>query len=689
MNRTTKLFFAIVTTVALCAFGSDEPSELEEIIVTAVFRSNELGSIPSSIAVVTEEAIARRNATHLEEVLNTIPNVNYSKGSSRARYFQIRGIGERGQFDEPINSSVGLIIDGIELSGIGTVATLFDVKQIEVLRGPQGTLYGANALAGLINVVTNKPTDIFESKLELGMGNYNSFGIGGVISGPLSNGVRARLAARTEATDGFMNNHFLNTNKTDNQDEMTLRGRLSWELDNTTNVDLAAGILNVRNGYDAFSLDNNRNTLSDEPGYDRQDTNYGSISIHWNGNKKFTTTANAGLANSDIDYGYDEDWTFDGFHPWGYKSTDKYLRDRSTINAEIRFVSKEAGRLFADSTDWTFGAYTLNQDVNLTRQYTYLPADFSSHFAIERIALFGQTETQFGNDATVTAGLRLEHHSSSYEDNAGVSFEPRDRLMGGRIALDRAVSEALVAYSSISRGYKAGGFNTSGTLDADLREFAPETLWNYEVGIKARSLEDRLTIRAAVFYMQRKNVQIASSIVRTRSNGSSEFIQFTGNAAEGRNTGLEADVEYLASPSVLLFARLGLLDSEYRNFVSARGKDLDGREQAHAPSYQFHLGADFEIGDRLFATFEFEGRDAFFFSDSHTVKSKSYELINASMSYVDRYWTVRAWGRNLAKKNYLVRGFSFGNDPRDGYSERAFTQLGEPRRLGITIIRSW
>ena len=102
-----------------------------------------------------------------------IPNVNYSKGSSRARYFQIRGIGERGQFDEPLNSSVGLLIDGIELSGIGTVATLFDVKQIEVLRGPQGTLYGANALAGLINVVTNKPTDIFESNLEFGLGTVS------------------------------------------------------------------------------------------------------------------------------------------------------------------------------------------------------------------------------------------------------------------------------------------------------------------------------------------------------------------------------------------------------------------------------------------------------------------------------------------------------------------------------------
>ena len=133
--------------------GEADPTPIEEIVVTATLREDTLGSTASSVGVVTADEIAARGAAHLEEILAAVPNVNYASGASRARYYQIRGIGERGQFDEPLNSSVGLVVDGVDLSGIGTVAMLTDVEQVEVLRGPRGTLYGANALAGLINVV--------------------------------------------------------------------------------------------------------------------------------------------------------------------------------------------------------------------------------------------------------------------------------------------------------------------------------------------------------------------------------------------------------------------------------------------------------------------------------------------------------------------------------------------------------
>ncbi len=690
---TLSLVLAIAAPAAFAqqetAEGSEEALEIEEIVVTATFRGDELYQVPSSIGVVPAEAIARRGATHLEEILNMIPNLNYAKGSSRARFLQIRGIGERGQFSEPLNASVGLIVDGVDLSGIGTVAMLFDVEQVEVLRGPQGTRYGANALAGLVNVVTRAPTDVSEGELELFAGNYGAFGAGAAVSGPLAENARGRLAARVDRANGFIENDFLGVDDTDSTDEKLLRGRLSWDAGESATVDLSAGYIDADNGYDAFSLDNIRTTLADEPGHDRQETLYGSAAVRWHDNPAFAVEANLGVAASDMAYGYDADWVYVGFHPWGYSGTDDYLRDRNTVTAEVRLVSREGEELVGGRTAWTVGAYTLRQDVALTRQSTFIDSDFTSDYGIDRFAVFGQTETSLDPSSTLTVGLRLERHSASYDDSAGVSSAPEDSLVGGRVSFDRAVAPGVVGYGSVSRGYKAGGFNIDGSLRADLREYDPEVLWNFEAGLKLRTADGRVNFRGSVFHMRRDDVQIDSSIVIFHDDGTTEFIDFVGNAAQGTNSGAELDVEFTPTDAVSLYARVGLLRSEYEDYINGEGMDLDGRQQAHAPDYQFSVGADFAFGEGYFAGLEMDGRDGFYFSDSHSERSNPYALLNASIGYRGRDWSVTAWARNLANEDYFVRGFFFGNDPRDGYTDRGFTQLGEPRRIGITASRTW
>jgi outer membrane receptor protein involved in Fe transport len=132
---------------------------IEDIIVRAEFRPVNIMETPNSISLISADNIAERNANFLTEVLASAPNLNYSSGASRGRYFQIRGIGERSQFVDPLNPGVGLMIDGIDYSTLGAAATMFDVEQVEVLRGPQGTLFGANALAGMINISSKAPTD--------------------------------------------------------------------------------------------------------------------------------------------------------------------------------------------------------------------------------------------------------------------------------------------------------------------------------------------------------------------------------------------------------------------------------------------------------------------------------------------------------------------------------------------------
>ncbi|MEM8768505.1 MAG: TonB-dependent receptor plug domain-containing protein [Pseudomonadota bacterium] len=681
-----------VLTTSVAAQSAQEPPVIEEIVVTSEFRQNTVNRTAASVSVIELGDLQGRALNHLEDVLNQIPNVNVAGGSTRARFYQIRGIGERGQFDEPLNSSVGLLIDGVDFSGIGTAAVLHDVAQVEVLRGPQGTLYGANALAGLMHVRTNDPTQQFEAGLTLDAGNFNARGIGLTVSGPFSETVAGRLAIRQYQDDGFHDNVFLDRSDTNERDELSVRGKLSWTPSDRLDLGLSMAYIDIDNGYDAFSLDNDWNTRSDEPGQDAQESALVSLTAYWDVNDAVVLQGTLGHADSAIDYGYDEDWTFVGFDPNEYSSTDRYERDRQTTTIDLRALSSDGGRIFGGSTDWVLGFYGLTQTVDLTRTYTFLPGPFESTFDIDRVALYGELTTALGEKNRITIGLRGERHEAGYTDSEAVEFDPRDDLWGGRFVFERDLNDATMLYLSATRGYKAGGFNASNSLDPELREFDPETLWNYELGLKGRWFNEALTGRFSLFTMQRDDVQIGTSIVRTRPDGSSEFIQLTSNAAEGTNSGFEAELVWAVTERFELFGNFGFLDTEFKDFVNTSNEDLDGEEQAHAPRYQFFVGGEYRHPVGFYARLEVEGKDAFFYSDSRRfsdrpdeLRSEPYELVNAALGFERQNWDLRLWGRNLGDEEYRIRGFYFPQDPRDDYTERGWFQFGEPRRYGVTL----
>lgn len=663
------------------AFAQPTDSVIEEVVVTASFRDARLSNTPISVSVIQPNQNSS-TVQHLEEILGRVPNVKFASGASRARFIQIRGIGERGQFAETLNPSVGLLLDGVDLSGIGTAATLFDVGQVEVLRGPQGTLYGANALAGLINVKTNDPTEEFTGRLRMDGGNYAAFGAGAVLSGSLTEDLGVRFSANRYRDDGFIDNTFLNRDNTNNRDEESYRLKFKWQR-GTQTWRLSTGHININNGYDAFSLDNDRNTRSDQPGRDEQTTNYASLNLVARGSEHFHFEATATIANSELDYGYDEDWTFTGFDPIGYTSTDLYQRDRETSTLDLRWQSQPGAEL-GGAWDWTVGVFALHQTVDLDRTYTFA-GPFSNTFDVDRQALYGEVSRDLSDRWRLTLGARVERHSSDYEDSNGVSFDPDNTLWGGRAVAEYTLVDDNLLYFSASQGYKTGGFNQDGTLNAARREFDEETLWNLEVGYKAALLDGRLNLRAALFRMQRDDIQLSKSDTRPipGSPGAVEFIEFIDNASAGFNQGIEVELDYAATDRLTLFANLGFLDTEYDDEDS--GRPIDGRDQAHAPRYQYYAGFNYALTDAWSLQMELEGKDDFFYSVTHDTEADGYDLWNMNLTYVQDYWRLNLWGRNLSEKDYNVRGFLFGNDPRDFYTARPFTQLGAPRQFGATL----
>jgi outer membrane receptor protein involved in Fe transport len=270
-------------------------------------------------------------------------------------------------------------------------------------------------------------------------------------------------------------------------------------------------------------------------------------------------------------------------------------------------------------------------------------------------------------------------------------------LWGGRVTLQYQWQERRMAYAGISRGFRAGGVNSSilSRLGNDsnlssavplpsLAEFDEEHLTNYEVGLKGSFLQDRLSLRTALFYMDREDQQAKGSIVVSRDDGSSEFIDYLSNAAEGNNYGLELELNWLATERISLYANIGLLETEFDEYVHPGGNDLSGRDQAHAPSYQYAVGGRFDFGRGFYLRADLEGKDDFYFSDSHNVRSESFDLLHMRLGYTADSWSFALWGRNLTDEDYYVRGFSFGNDPRKEYAEQPYYQYGEPRVIGIS-----
>ena len=686
-HKTLRTPLAIAVMTASSMAHSDV--ELTPITVEADFRQTNVQQIPEAVTVVGSEDIEARSAEHLEQVLSFAPNVNYSSGASRGRFYQIRGIGERSQFIDPVNPSVGLVIDGIDMTGLGGAATLFDVKQVEILRGPQGTRFGANALAGMINIRSNDPTKETEGYLSARAGNYDSYGLGGALSGSLTDSVQGRLAIHGFQSDGYTDNIWLNRDDVEQIDEVIARGKLAFQISDDTDVGLTYLYADIDNGYDAFSLDNTRETLSDEPGTDAQDTHAVALSSDTQLNSAVILQTELTSSSSDVEYSYDEDWSYVGIAPgWEYSSFDQYLRDYERDSVDLRLLSGTDGRLFGNSTDWVVGLYAMQRNEDLTRNYTYLAEPFTSELSSTSVAGYGELSLNLGEMLRIIAGARIENWSNDYSDSNGIDGKTDETLVGGKLTVEALITYDHLTYVSFARGYKAGGINTDPDISEENREFDTEFNNSIETGLKSSLLGGDLTTRVAAFYIQRKDQQVKSSYAVLDTNGQPESFQdYLANAAEGRNYGLELESSWDLTAHLNWELSAGYLKTEFVDYTyqTADGEfSKDGRAQSHAPEYSLATAFTFGLTDALSLRVESEAKDEFYFSDSHDEKSSAYVLWNAKLAYEQPEYSLALYGRNLTDRDTEVRGFGgFGNDPRKEYAEEPYYQYGEPLTYGV------
>lgn len=649
---------------------------IDEITVTADYRERSLVEVPLSISSMSEKFISEVAVQHFEELVNLVPNMNWSGDGHRARYFQIRGVGELEQYQGAPNPSIGFLIDDIDFSGIGSIATLFDIQTVEVLRGPQGSRYGASALGGLIYMRSTEPSVERNGRLQLTVGNDDAFSFAAAIGGALygSESASFRVSAQKHQSNGFRDNTFLNRDDTNGRDETSLRGKAHFEPTETVDIDVSLLYSNIDNGYDAFSLDNSNTVLSDKPGKDAQESVGAAIRLDWRAFSDLTATSVTSFADSRIDFSFDADWgNAESWAPVTYDYVSSNDRTRRTASQEFRLGSEQ----------WLIGVYAFDLvdeilTVNLGDYYDplYDWADtlddrFGSNYEASSVALFGQYDHDLMEATRLSAGFRIEHRSTDYFDTGGLTTAPSETMWGGEIGISRDFS-ALTAYASLAKGYRAGGFNL-GAVPAGKRDFDSEEMWTIETGIKALLLDSRLHMNAAVFQYRRNEQQVRTSTQLIPGDPAS-FVFFTDNTGEGNALGVEVDARWFPADDWELYASLGLIDATLQS----------GREQAHAPSFTFAAGLAYRNPNGFFARLDASAKDAFYFDVSHDQKSEPYQLLNARIGLEAEFWLVSLWGRNLFDQKYAVRGFYFGNEPPD-FPDTLYTRSGDPRQMGITI----
>ena len=693
----TSLFISLF----LSFFSSQLISEtIEEIIIKGDWRQTAADQEDSSVLVLNEETIKSQPLKHFEQLSYLVPNLNFAASDSRARYFQIRGIGERSGYQGTPNSSVGFLIDDIDYSGQGGIATTFDLDQIEIYRGPQGSRIGANALAGLIYIKTKDPTDKFEGTSEVTIGSYGTKSAGVAFGGPFkaNSGLSYRLVLRKDKSNGYRKNLYLNRSDTSRKDETTARLKVNWKLDDKTSVDFLVMQVDMDDPADIWTLDGSLNTLSDRPGMDSQKTNAYGLKV-FRAFDRFELQSLTSSTDTSVVFSYDADWgNTDSHAPYTYDYFSETLRDRSSFSQEFRLVSDKADFLANNLIEWVAGINYLElKETNLKYDDGIYgdPSDpygpyasestSSSSYKSENLSFFGNVDYLLSESTKISLGLRMEDWESKYFDSFGESFNPSNDMSGGKISLIKNIKTGSNIFISIAKGYKQGGFNLGLGLGGDVTNkdltYDPEFLTNYEIGINSRILDSRLNIESVLFYSDREDQQVLIS-TQIDPKDPNTFSFLTQNAAEGVNYGLEINLDMEVMTDINIFANVGILKTEIKNWQSR--PDLEGRAQAHAPEKSFAFGINWSLTSKTYLSADVTGKSEFYYSDSHNNKSKSYNLMNINYGYKNKDWSYTLWVRNVFDTYYSVRGFYFGNEAPN-FEDTLYERHGDPRHAGVSV----
>ncbi|MBA3940674.1 MAG: TonB-dependent receptor [Sphingopyxis sp.] len=721
------------STVALAqeAPPADTGASDGDIVVTAQRREQSLLDVPLAVTALGGDQLADRGITNSAQLGDAVPNlqINSPYGDTQPN-FSLRGIGVANEYNSNQASPVGVYLDDVYLAprtshGMG----LFDLDRIEVLRGPQGTLFGRNTTGGAINFITKKP-DLSGTNgyLQVGYANFDTFTAQGAAEATLAEDVAGlRLAVNYAKGDGQIRNVFPGGRDAASVD--TLQGRASLRLKPTETLDV---VLRAYAGRD-------RGTQAAVHGIEAFRTGLGFFETNENriGDNRTDAwgfSANIALELSDR-LSLTSITSYDGGKQNLQQAADGAPIDVLDINwrSKYRQFSQEL-RANYDGDGITFvGGLFYGRDRNITDNTFNLPlppaGGFFQHYRQVRksYAVFGQADIDLADRLVLTLGARYTKDKSRYDDAfaylfiggvddpqtpiattvpcAGVAgtcaYDPAARFaladtnnaLTGRVALSYTFDSGMLLYASYNRGYRAGAVNGGGyTSSSGIGYIEPERVNAYEVGIKGRAGGRLLTYAASAFYYDYSNQQLQD----TRAGP----VSFLVNAPASEVYGLEVETTLRPVDGLRIDASLGWLHSKYKE-LTLQGADLSGNELPFAPKLTAQLGFEWDVAEVAGGTITFAPNMAYssrqYFSPFNSINAPgspqvNSELqqganakVNASLSWSNDALTIRAFANNLFDR----KTYGYGLDLRGAGFPYNFLVPSAPRTYGVSLRYSF
>lgn len=685
--------------------------QLEEIIVTARKRAESLQDVPLAVTTITSADLERMAAVSLKDLKHIVPSLHYSDRSALQTEITIRGVGGNAR-SIGIESGVGLYVDGVFAGRTNAYnLDLANIEQIEVLRGPQGTLFGKNTTGGALNIVTRKPTEEFEGSASLGFGNYGAIRLKGSLAGALSDNVFARLTVATWDRDGYLHNLF-DGSELQTQERRAARLQLTFLPSENVEINFSADmttddqdtiLMQLGSGaaygcpspcVDLTPFFNNDRFVvnTNQPNTTKRDLQGYSLTIDYTLKSGSTLTSITAFRDSEIILFSDIDQT-----PLDIDRSGPFTDNSEQFTQELRLASPGE-----DTVNYVVGLYYYKQDAEAHREiYTgpgLLLAQTDGPVDTEALAAFANVDFNITDQFTLTAGVRVtdEEKTGSYTQVTGLpvpsfnksfpNLKTSSTETSWTVAANYKWSNDVSTYLSASRGFKSGGFNvdpliTPAALTADELTFKPEFVTTYEVGLKADLLDSRMRIGAAVFitdYVDRQ-VSVWESI-----GGFASILQ--RNAGKSEITGAELEFKYAASEKLTLYGALSVLDGEYVEFTNATaaGDDFSGNATEKTPYSNIFIGADYRApvgnGELVIAPqFARVGKTYLQPDNGPFNVENGYSVWNLRVGYEygNGRYGIYLWGKNLGDEDYKEFARQFrGSDQ---------VLWGEPKTYGVTF----
>jgi iron complex outermembrane receptor protein len=713
---------------------------LEEIIVTAQKRAESLQEVPLSVAAVTGAAIERANITSIQGI--KVPNVQIDNftNTPNGAVMSIRGIGVV-EPDPYAGNTVGIMLDGVpQLFNMTSLLDLFDIERVEVLRGPQGTLFGANTTGGVINVITEQPTGEWGGKARATLGNWDRRDLSAAVNFPLiPNLLAGKVTVQHHERDGWVKN-IVDGSDMNYQDTQAIRGSLLWTP--AADLDITWTHEFVQREYGPPVVVN-----GSSPG----EATYvpeGVAGMYANPCPDFNDRCVAPgryLAASQVrDIGelktYANTLTFN----W----SDTALGDLVSITGYKQFrvredTDQDGSPLFLDDTEretegWQFtqelrSSFAVSDSWDMTAG-AFFTATHYEHLQNFRInfpglegaglrqenpqeqdswsaSLFAQSYYQLTDRLRLQAGLRYTHEATEMDAgidffagstgfNDGVLLPPPSTFavedddvwdnVGGKIGLDYQLAETVMLYTSYARGFKSGGFVGRVGIPQDIGPYDPEYVDTFEVGMKGDFLDNRLRSNLTLFHSSYEDMQLAQIYFIGAIQGNSIL-----NAGKSEIQGAEMELTLVPVDGLTLNLNLGYLDSEFKKFappdpVTGLPRDFSGFRLQNTPEWTGSANAAYEFPlaagtARAYVEFT-HSADKYLTSLDNSPRTVVQEmnLVNASVEWSPQSdaWTLSLWGRNLADKRYIASAFEAPGTIR-------FVNYAPPREFGVTLNYRW